>query len=521
MKRKRLVGGVLVGVTVCAALVTSVFGAGVPRPQARSFDFPVSFANGVSGNLVLPSGTTSPLMFQSGEVAIGELPVPMPFRPTRGSRRGHGASGRDFVRVAEAGPHARLLLSGVVNAAGAVTNSGNQLIIDAVVSPSAAVVTPPPFVIPFDIIDGKAFIDAPLPIHPQTDGAVRVQVLGVTVVDPDGQPFGVLGFALRPAATPPQPTPVATPASAGQCFVGPDCSGASFPSSHDQCCQGIQRPDSNGAVTTSWCPPEQFDPSTGRCMAEGCVACPAPSPVPDCPDRATCAGRCAVQCPDGLAHPGVCRDGASCSCSASCDTPTPGPGTCADQASCGGACTVVCADGTTVAGTCVGGHDERCACSAACTAPTPCGVGQCFDTITGQCTGRTCGHGLSCPLANQLCDVSGQRCPCTPPPPPAHGRICCQCSQPSASCIDFRFVEAQPICPPGCQTLVGQECDAASGECVAPLPCSSDADCNDGNGCTTDRCTPDGCTHDCVCVGPLGCGPGPQALQHGMLHRPH
>ena len=33
-----------------------------------------------------------------------------------------------------------------------------------------------------------------------------------------------------------------------------------------------------------------------------------------------------------------------------------------------------------------------------------------------------------------------------------------------------------------------------------PAPCTEDADCDDGNACTIDHCTPKGCTHDCVCV---------------------
>ena len=30
--------------------------------------------------------------------------------------------------------------------------------------------------------------------------------------------------------------------------------------------------------------------------------------------------------------------------------------------------------------------------------------------------------------------------------------------------------------------------------------CRSDADCDDGNGCSADRCTPSGCVSDCLCV---------------------
>jgi hypothetical protein len=49
---------------------------------------------------------------------------------------------------------------------------------------------------------------------------------------------------------------------------------------------------------------------------------------------------------------------------------------------------------------------------------------------------------------------------------------------------------------------------------VPLIPCASDTDCDDGNGCTIDRCTADGCTHDCVCVGPMACGPGPGRGSH-------
>jgi hypothetical protein len=34
--------------------------------------------------------------------------------------------------------------------------------------------------------------------------------------------------------------------------------------------------------------------------------------------------------------------------------------------------------------------------------------------------------------------------------------------------------------------------------CPPPI-CTSDADCDDGNGCSVDQCTIDGCTHQCVC----------------------
>jgi hypothetical protein len=145
------------------------------------------------------------------------------------------------------------------------------------------------------------------------------------------------------------------------------------------------------------------------------------------------------------------------------------------------------------------------------TTPTPCGVGQCFDTLSFRCTGHTCGPDSHCPLPNQLCDVSGRFCPCEPPPPRAHRQVCCQCKEPQPACFDFPSVEVQPICPLGCEVFLGQDCDAGSGRCAPLASCSSDKECDDGNGCTLDRCTSDGCTHDCVCVGPHACGSA-----HGM-----
>jgi hypothetical protein len=37
---------------------------------------------------------------------------------------------------------------------------------------------------------------------------------------------------------------------------------------------------------------------------------------------------------------------------------------------------------------------------------------------------------------------------------------------------------------------------------VCSPTCFSDADCDDGNGCTADHCTPQGCLHDCLCDSP-------------------
>ncbi len=93
-----------------------------------------------------------------------------------------------------------------------------------------------------------------------------------------------------------------------------------------------------------------------------------------------------------------------------------------------------------------------------------------------------------------------------PTPTVPHGQTCCEC--PIAACTDFAWMELPFLCPLGCQTFMDAECEAPchggglSGPaiCVPLTPCTSDADCDDGNGCTADHCTSNGCAHDCVCV---------------------
>jgi hypothetical protein len=74
---------------------------------------------------------------------------------------------------------------------------------------------------------------------------------------------------------------------------------------------------------------------------------------------------------------------------------------------------------------------------------------------------------------------------------------------PVAACPAF---ECSPECHPGPAVFPGVTVDciirgvnnALSG---CPLNvCFSDADCDDGNACSDDRCTERGCTHACICV---------------------
>ncbi len=458
----------------CAALLcgaTVARGGPVPNALLR-FELPLTSVSGVAGELVSPSGTPSKLVFESGKVAIGEVMAALPERALP-RRRGH--AGQRATTSPPVGPRARLVLAGVTDGDGnLVTNSGNQLVIDALVSPSTAAPSGQPFTFPFDIIGGSGFVDAALPIDTPPDGPVRLQVIGISVEDPEGQPFAVLGFevaAQRPTA-PPSVTPSAIPTIVpeGWCFHGSSCGGGSVPSSQEDCCRPAFAPGASMGLAASWCASDQFDAVTGQCSAEGCQVCTPP--------------------------------------------PTPTPGPCANLAACGGGCTLTCADGTTVGGQCMPDASGACQCSALCAAPTPCGVGECFDPVTDICTGRPCDARLHCPLANEVCDVGGQRCPCQPAPPLPQGHICCQCKDQAPACIDFSYVEVQPICPPGCEAFMGQECDTAGASCVPLAPCATDQDCDDGNACTADRCTASGCTHDCVCVGPAGCGPGPGSRPH-------
>jgi hypothetical protein len=247
-----------------------------PGSLMHSFAFPSSLASGVSGELVAPAGGGSPLRFDRGMVAIGYLPVPRPDRP---GRHGRPRGERDFVRPPDGTPHVRLLLVGVVDADGKpVNNAGNELVVDAVVSPGGAASAAPPFVVPFDIHDGTAFLDAPLPVQGQPDASARVQILGAEVVDPDGQPFGTLGFEVLGAPATPMPTstpaPGGTPEALGRCFASPDCTGTSFPASRGRCCRAMHGHRGHAvAAPPSWCPPEQFDAATGQCVAQACAVC--------------------------------------------------------------------------------------------------------------------------------------------------------------------------------------------------------------------------------------------------------
>jgi len=68
---------------------------------------------------------------------------------------------------------------------------------------------------------------------------------------------------------------------------------------------------------------------------------------------------------------------------------------------------------------------------------------------------------------------------------------------PAFDCTSRCAPGPQPL-PPASITCLMRAVNNALTACP-PVPCSADADCDDGNPCSSDLCTPDGCTHTCVC----------------------
>jgi hypothetical protein len=178
--------------------------------------------------------------------------------------------------------------------------------------------------------------------------------------------------------------------------------------------------------------------------------------------------------------------------------------------------------------TCTGPSD--CSLPLVCVAPPPgpLSIGVCLQPNLPSCAGiagRRCPSDLVCLEFEECCDLLGVcvppaaydavcasaaapafRCPAPPPTPVLyHGHTCCECA--ADQCTDFAWVEVEPTCPPACATVMHAECEApchggplgGPPVCVPLTPCTSDVDCDDGNGCSLDRCTRDGCTHTCVC----------------------
>ncbi len=291
---------------------------------------------------------------------------------------------------------------------------------------------------------------------------------------------------------------------------------------------------------------------TGTCQPNGdqCLCVPNTPAPGDC--ALACDGRpCVGQCPDGSTASGICTQmtvDTGCACALECSTPTPTPtpppGECVGD--CSGDSTVTIDElillvnialGNAPMTACPG--DDQWACNEGGIEVVTCIIEAVNNALYGCGTERTptpiptgtpncgpCTSDADCPSttlcnAAEVCLVSCQ-CPecavcagfCVPKVTPTpvvtpvlpHGHTCCECGD--SACTDFSWVEVGRLCPDGCQTFPDAECEAPchggpqSGPavCVSLTPCNSDADCDDGNGCTADHCTIDGCVHECLCV---------------------
>ncbi len=76
-------------------------------------------------------------------------------------------------------------------------------------------------------------------------------------------------------------TPGPTPVPEGWCFQGADCQGGASPTSQGLCCTLAR--ESLSPLPFTWCPLDQFDPSSGRCAEchpDPCEGLPPPPPTP-------------------------------------------------------------------------------------------------------------------------------------------------------------------------------------------------------------------------------------------------
>ncbi len=214
-------------------------------------------------------------------------------------------------------------------------------------------------------------------------------------------------------------------------------------------CDGVDN-DCNGKADDGAACDDSDACTTQICDAKS-KACSAPSPV---------------QCDDG----NPCTDDACAKATGCSSTAKAGP--CDD----GDACSTVsnCADGK-----CAGSEIKNCDDGNACTTDSCQPKTGC---ASAPCVGEGCGKG-KCEDGN----------PCTA------GDLCVAgaCMAGGAKCNDQN----------PCTT---DSCNAANGECAAPVPiagcasCKFAADCNDANDCTVDVCTASVCSHTATagCIGP-------------------
>ncbi len=237
---------------------------------------------------------------------------------------------------------------------------------------------------------------------------------------------------------------------------------------------------------------------------------PVPTPTPQCASE-PCGGTC-VSCPfcppdqvcDGPpCLVGTCQEvTGSCTCVTESVTPSPSPTPVATPTEpcaanpCGGTCVLcppctpgtICPETACQLGTCseVSGS---CTCLAGVSTPGPSATPTLPTTFTpvpclGDCNGdrKVTVDELVVAVGMLLGDLPLSACPefvdhctseCGPGPVPPFPRLTVEC-----------LVRAVNNAVTGCP----------------PARCSSDQDCDDGNPCTIDHCTPAGCVNECVCA---------------------
>ena len=286
---------------------------------------------------------------------------------------------------------------------------------------------------------------------------------------------------------------------AGACFA----SGGCFDTIEHQCTGASCSPAAGCRLPNEFCSPTcGTTPPTGTCFDLTTRKCTALSCGPDqpCLPNQFCETTCPPPPPNGHCFVTVDRQCSTEPCGPGmpcqnpnevCDPQCPPP-ECTTDADCndGNACT---------ADSCVNGS-----CQHACVCLTPAGGAACCPgpdslclTPCGTSADGTCGG--VCPAADEVCTATGDTCACMPKTPPACG-------------------DSSPACNGTCPT--GSTCQSPTGapSCQCVPGCTTDTDCDDGNGCTVDHCVDGTCEHACICLTPAGgpaccAGPGTACVE--------
>jgi hypothetical protein len=279
----------------------------------------------------------------------------------------------------------------------------------------------------------------------------------------------------------------------GSCAAAPKCTLPSKCCEGDcaECCEDADCDDGVGCtVNTCFAGQCMYLPDDAACgesefcsVTESCrpkIACGPNLPEVTCQDASACT---TDACVDGFCKNTFCDQGALC-CSTGCAEECCDDSQCDDTndpcmvGSCqGGVCNKVplCADGEQ----CCPSPDGSSASCGSC-----CSAAECDDGVS--CTAD------SCTGARRSCNNNpdNTKCASTEICNPEQGcvpRVDCDdagdCTQgPCGRC-------AEGACKYDCPN--NQPCCATTGQCAA---CCGDASCNDGIGCTVDKCTAGGCT---------------------------